>query len=236
MGLATQAVLGQGEFFPEADMIAFRVEDADDFPLVHAGSFEDDNEGAETISAAVLLDPFQAAENDHADGERDEAEAQLAAADAEAEHGGEPEGGSGGDADGEVFTVNNRARADEAHAGEDAEGETHEIEDDIGVRGLARDAEEFVDFDHAERGGQADEHGGAQASRATPFAAIEADDGPGEEGEAEAEGEVKPSEGGGHRDGRGRFVNFARGRWGVNRLEGERGGFLDGINKINRRG
>ncbi len=170
---------------------------------------------------------FETPESGQTQGEGGDAEGDLATAETKAHDGGEPECGGGGDAEDKGAFAEDGAGADEPHAGEDAEGEAHEVENDEGVGGFADRIHEEVGLDHGDGGGEADEESGSHAGGATVLSAVEADDKPGDDREKQSEGDLLPGKGYGHRAGSNISASCAGGRAGNSQLFGDVEGYYD---------
>src|SRR5690606_7859590 len=79
-----------------------------------------DGQFAGELAPEALFDVAHRPEDDAARDETGEADLPVAGAEAEAEDGGEPEGGGGGDAEDGVAAADDGAGPDEPHAGEDS--------------------------------------------------------------------------------------------------------------------
>jgi hypothetical protein len=195
------ALLGGRAFDGERfDAEAGRFETGADLEGIEGGAGGDEGERGGLQCFQPALEPAQDSEGEIAEDGGDAAEDELAAAEAESDNGGEPEGGGGGDAEDHVVLFNDGACADEADAGEDAEGQTHEVHDGVGVGRFAVGGEEEVHLDHGDGGGHGDEESGAQAGGMTVAAAVRTEGGAGDDGEDEAQGDGRPMEFGGHAD------------------------------------
>lgn len=170
------------------------------------------------ISLAILLHPvfhrLEPGEHKKADSPGGKAKARLASAETQAHDGKEPQGGSRGDAGHEIVAAHDGSRADESHAGEDAQRQTHEVVHHEGIGSPARKRQQEIDLQHCNTGGDADQDRRPQAGGAAVLAAVQSEKGAYSHRASKAQGNFGPGK---HR----RHIVFSRrlhyNRTGVNR-------------------
>jgi hypothetical protein len=84
------------------------------------------------------------------------------------------------------------AGADKADARQDAQRIAQHIGDAEGIRRLAGGGEKQVGLDHGDGGGKADQDGGPQAGGPAALRAVQPDDGPGANGNDQANEQIAP--------------------------------------------
>lgn len=121
-------------------------------------------------------------------------EPELAATEAEADHGCEPECGGGSDAENHVAFAENGAGADEADPSEDAQGQAHDIHYGKRRGRLAACREQQIHLDHGYGRGQRDQEHGTETGGMAIAAAVGPEESPGKDGQDQPKSDSGPME------------------------------------------
>ncbi len=138
------------------------------------------------------IDPFERPQGENREQRADRTERQFSTAEAESDHRHQPQGRCGRHPRDEFALLEDGAAADEADAGENAQGQAHRVHHGKGFGRLPAGRQQEVGQDHRHGSGEPDQDRGSKARSMAARAAIEADDDAGKHCQPKADRDVSP--------------------------------------------